>query len=61
MDLTLAGPEDPAGEGAPGKVHQLDLGAPIDAIGAVSEPNHFAEAALADPSSAAAKPGAREA
>ena len=54
VDLTLAGPEDPAGEGAPGKVHQLDLGAPIDAIGAVSEPNHFAEAALADPSSAAA-------
>ena len=54
VDLTLAGPEDPAGEGAPGKVHPLDLGAPIDAIGAVSEPNHFAEAALADPSSAAA-------
>ena len=54
VDLTLAGPKDPAGEGAPGKVHQLDLGAPIDAIGAVSEPNHFAEAALADPSSDAA-------
>ena len=60
VDLTLAGHEDPpsqgeAGEGAPGKVHQLDLGAPIDAIGAVSEPNHFAEAARADPSSAAAR------
>ena len=59
VDLTLAGHEDPpsqgeAGEGAPGKVHPLDLGAPIAAIGAVSEPNHFAEAALADPSSAAA-------
>ena len=54
VDLTLAGPEDPAGEGEAGKVHQLDLGAPIDAIGAVSEPNHFAEAALADPSSDAA-------
>ena len=60
VDLTLAGHEDPpsqgeAGEGAPGKVHQLDLGAPIDAIGAVSEPDHFAAAALADPSSGAAR------
>ena len=59
VDLTLAGPEDPAGEGvagegAPGEVHQLDLGAPIDAIGALSEPDHFAAAALADPSSGAA-------
>ena len=59
VDLTLAGPEDPAGEGvagegALGEVHQLDLGAPIDAIGALSEPDHFAAAALADPSSGAA-------
>ena len=54
VDLTLAGPKDPAGEGAPGEFHQLELGAPIDAIGAVSEPDHFAAAALADPSSGAA-------
>ena len=55
VDLTLAGPEDPAGMGAPGPLQQLDLGAPIDAIGAVSEPGHFAAAALADPSGAAAR------
>jgi D-alanyl-D-alanine dipeptidase len=54
VDLTLAGPKDPAGLGPPGEFHQLELGAPIDAIGAVSEPDHFAAAALAEPSSGAA-------
>jgi D-alanyl-D-alanine dipeptidase len=65
VDLTLAGPEEPikpeealcvggAGHGNPGEVQELNLGAPIDAIGAVSEPDHFAVAALADPSSGAA-------
>jgi D-alanyl-D-alanine dipeptidase len=54
VDLTLAGPDVLAGEGEPGQVQPLDLGAPIDAIGAVSEPDHFGAAALADPSSGAA-------
>ncbi len=63
VDLTLAGMAEPrapsgdgsAGQGAPGEGQELNLGAPIDAIGAVSEPDHFAEAALADPTSGAAR------
>jgi D-alanyl-D-alanine dipeptidase len=70
VDLTLAGPDGAdgvaaAGDGQPlhqvkpghqpNPFHQLNLGSPIDAIGAVSEPDHFAAAALADPSSGAAR------
>jgi D-alanyl-D-alanine dipeptidase len=61
VDLTLAGPVEPGARGAAGELnprnqfHQLNLGSPIDAIGAVSEPDHFAGAALADPSSDAAR------
>ena len=58
VDLTLAGPTGSDGVAAAGDehpLHQLNLGAPIDAIGAVSEPDHFAAAACADPSSDAAR------
>ncbi|MCP9850529.1 M15 family metallopeptidase [Cyanobium sp. Morenito 9A2] len=44
VDLTLAGVEGAL----------LDLGSPIDAIGAVSDPDHFAAAAAADPQGEAA-------
>ena len=49
VDLTLA-----AVAGAAGEAQPLDLGSPIDAIGAVSEPDHFSAAARAMPTAEAA-------